>query len=210
MGKKLIIKGADFSANAIEGVLPSRYDYELLGVFDAITNVPNYTTFTGYLIVFSDKTVIKRFNNGTKIEDIPLTDGLIVKLSNNLYGIFNSETGDFDWRTENDEEINVSILPASVYIYDSSDNSFTLESGDTSWVCASAQVNAGDIIFYKGAGGIAPRLFAMKNNSNQIEYIIGTGNGNSNPLTVPYIAPSNGTIYWNSNKTVGYSIKILR
>ena len=35
MGKRLIIKGADFSANAIKQVLPARYDYKLLEMIES-------------------------------------------------------------------------------------------------------------------------------------------------------------------------------
>lgn len=217
MGTKLVIKHADFSANAIEQILPSHYDYELLGMFSNKGNIPVSQLADTNVILLTDKYKVKHYLDGTIDENVSLADGMILKYSDNLFAVYNGTTKEFNYLTESDIVVPVEIHESARYQY-TEGSGFALQTGDSSWMGAKADVQAGDIILYKGAGGSGARLMGIIKDSEQYEeeYVSYAGT-ETGTYTACYIVKNAGTVYFSSQtswpssgETQTPSIRVLR
>ena len=204
MGKKLIIKGANFSNCAVERVLPSSYDYEA-----EVRDLASYNIVEGkYYIITSAEPLssLKLYTSG-KWETIEISNGTTVKITDNLYAVYNATKADWEYLTENDTDLGVELNAADVYSY-TAPNTFT--SAPRSDVRgAKYNVQAGDIVIYRGNGGSSYRLVAVSN-ASACEYV--SQGVTLSKVTGALEVQSDGVLYFNmiNSTAVVPLIKILR
>lgn len=207
MGKALIIKGADFSANAIERILPASYDYEVFGCYENGGMLANSGVQDGDYIILgnADKVgKVVQYGTGGYITPYDLEDGDILKITDNLYGVYSSADSDFNYITENENDVTPAI-GSTIYNYDSTNNTFT-PGTNPGRQGATMNVLAGDIVIFKGTGGSGARLMAIANGTT-IERI--SPSGAQVVSTLAFEVKSNGTLYANFSGS-SYKLKVLR
>lgn len=204
MGKKLIIKGANFLNCAVERVLPSSYDYEA-----EVRDLASYNIVEGkyYLITSAEPlSSLKRYTS-SGWEKIEISNGTTVKITDNLYAVYNATEADWEYLTENDIDLGVELNAADVYSY-TSPNTFT-NAPRSDIRGAKYNVQAGDIVIYRGAGGSSYRLVAVSN-ASACEYV--SQGATLSKVTGALEVQTDGVLYFNmiNSTAVVPLIKVLR
>ena len=203
MGKRIIIKGADFSANAIEQVLPTHYDYALKAFLESSGMAGDSNPQDGDYFLFAADGTLRQYNSGI-YTTIPYSDGTIFKVTDNLYVIFSDSK--FNVVTENDTDITPSLVEDRIFSY-TAPNTVT-QSTSAGWESATVNVKAGDIICVKGTGGGGARLL-MVSNTNAMEHV--SSAGVTTNYLYAYEVQADGVMYVNMNSAGANNfLKVLR
>lgn len=202
MGKRIIIKGADFSANAIEQVLPARYDYKLLEMVENGGFIPSNIESGDYVVYGVDGT-LHQYNGSAYQAAIPMAENTVLKVTDNLYAIY--KDSDFTILTENDNDVTPGFVPNRVFNYTAPNT--VVEGSNNGWRSATVAVQVGDIVILKGKGGGNARLM-MVSNTNAMEHVSPQG---ANVLyTIAYEVKQAGTLYVNMDSSSQTYLKVLR
>lgn len=203
MGKKLIIKGADFSANAIPNILPTSWDYEIEGFTQHLSASSQLALPVGTKWVdLSSFVLYHKTDNG--VVEIAKTNGMVLKVTNNLFAVWDSINEEFSYLTENENDVTPNI-GSTVYKY-TSPNTFE-EDTSSGWYGATMNVNAGDIIIYSGKGGSSFRTLGISN-TDECEFI--TLPSVSIAKNVAYAVETAGVMYYNYLASSPHSLQVLR
>lgn len=202
MGKKLIIKGADFSKNAVSSTLPIKWDYEIIGFFGIISEYSGSLPQDYYWVNYANGQ-LRHVVNGVSSETI-MENGCVLKIAENLYAVYND--GDFTFKTDNDIIESYQLSMNSVYGYNAPCTFQNVPSGSFSG--AKFDVEKGDILIFKGSGGSSVRLISVTDGVS-CERIAA-----SNSVSLKnsaYVVNNPGTVYFNSANSMSDAyIKRLR
>ena len=199
MGKSLIIKGADFSANCIVTGLPTTFDYEIIGVSYGIMDLPPSKKVGDLFIYDRTQATIGKINSAMEYQYYAdLIDGQIFKLTDDVFASYNNGAMTY--------MLNAIIYPSTPeqpafqfggYIYDQSTGTITLNTAQTSYRCVAVNVKKGDVIVMNGSGAETIRPLVVKTTGGIIESV--SQSYTTYNMERVYIVENDGTAYYSTN-----------
>lgn len=198
MGKRLIIKGADFSGVAVSNE-PILNPLEIIGCGQGASWIGGESAPDGsYWLLTNNGNLYEKINGAGTVVDMPAGyNSLIIGDV-----ILNKPSGTtrYDVAYPDDLEV-VELTAGKKYVYNASQNTEPQQESGGGINCAHVSLHAGDVLVYNGTGGEGARaIWVMKSDFSETIKVT-DANAFATYAPIVYVATSDCEVYINSTDT---------
>ena len=197
MGKRLIIKGADFSEVAVS-TEPILNPLEIIGSGGAVWIGAGAAPDGSYWVLANNGNLYEKINGVGTLVDMPAGYNSLI-----IGGVILTKPSGatrYDVAYPDDLEV-VELTANKKYVYNASQSTAPQQESSNGIGCAHVSLHAGDVLVYNGEGGEGARaVWVMKSDFSETIKVT-DANAFATYAPIVYVATSDCEVYINSGNT---------